>query len=74
MVSAFAVIGSAFKPKTVAGLFGSAPPVALTGLGWSFCKEGHVHVMMLARSMLIGAVSLLIYAAVCVWLTIRQRV
>jgi hypothetical protein len=74
LVSAFAAIGTAFTPKTFAGLFGSAPPVALAGLGWAFSHEGRPHVTILANSMIIGAAALFVYALACVWVAQHRRV
>jgi hypothetical protein len=71
-VSCFAALGSAFKPKTFAGLFGSAPPVALASLIIAFHEHGAQHVARLGRSMVLGAVALLFYSASCLWL-VRLR-
>ena len=48
-VSAFAAIGSSFKPRSFAGLFGSAPSIALVSLAVAFAQHGSAHVA-LARS------------------------
>ncbi len=74
LVSLFAAIGSAIKPKTFAGLFGAAPPIALVSLGWTFCSEGRAQVTVLTRSMLIGAAGLLTYALVCTLLVRSPRI
>lgn len=65
LVSLFAALGSCFKPKTFAGLFGSAPPIALVSLGIAYYEHGSAHVAELARSMLLGAAALLVYSACC---------
>jgi len=66
IVSIFAVLGELFKPKTFAGLFGSAPSVALATLGMTFVKSGPGTVQIEGRSMMLGAAALFVYAAVCV--------
>lgn len=65
VVSLFAALGSAFKPKTFAGLFGSAPTVALGSLALAFKDHGSLEVTTLARSMAIAAPALLAYSLVC---------
>jgi uncharacterized membrane protein (GlpM family) len=68
LVSLFAAIGSAFEPKTFAGLFGAAPPIALASLAVAFRERGAEHVALLAKSMLLGALALLAYSICCVTL------
>ncbi|MFZ5890737.1 MAG: hypothetical protein ACOY0T_06765 [Myxococcota bacterium] len=63
LVSLFAAIGSGFEPKTFAGLFGSAPPIALASLSVAIVTEGPLVVETLARSMFFGAIALLTYSA-----------
>jgi hypothetical protein len=65
VVSFFAALGGAFKPKTFAGLFGSAPTVALGSLALAFAQRGSSEVAALARSMVIAAPALLAYSLVC---------
>jgi hypothetical protein len=71
-VSLFAAVGSAFKPKTFAGLFGAAPAIALVSLAIAFHAHGSAHVVRLGRSMLFGAVALAGYSASCL-LLLRWR-
>jgi hypothetical protein len=66
IVSVFAVIGEAWKPKTFSGLFGAAPSVAITTLAMTYDTGGSGEVGVLARSMVIGAIALYAYAATCV--------
>jgi hypothetical protein len=40
VVSSFAVLGDLFKPKSLAGLFGAAPSVALAALGLTVASAG----------------------------------
>jgi hypothetical protein len=62
VVSAFATLGDIFKPKSFAGLFGAAPSIALATLSLSVAEKGKDYVALEARSMLAGALALIIYA------------
>src|SRR5919199_482979 len=62
LVSAFAVLGDLFRPKTLAGVFGAAPSVALAGLGLAFVSKGADYVAVETRSMMLGAVALGCYS------------
>ena len=73
IVSVFSVLGEMFKPKTFSGLFGAAPSVAIASLGLAFHKHGGAYVQTEARSMIVGGIALLIYAAVCVALVKREH-
>jgi hypothetical protein len=73
IVSAFAVVGELFKPKTFSGIFGAAPSVALASLALAFHKDGAETVAVMARSMVIGAVALYVYGATCVVVARRKR-
>lgn len=63
-VSLFAIIGDLFKPKSLAGLFGAAPSIALATLALTIASDGAAYASVEARSMMIGAVAFLIYASV----------
>jgi len=65
IVSAFAVTGEVFKPKTFAGIFGAAPAVALASLALAYGRHGSGYVLAEAVPMLIGAIAFYVYAAVC---------
>jgi hypothetical protein len=73
VVSAFALIGDLFKPKSFGGLFGAAPSVALATLALTLHKEGSSCAVLEARSMMAGAAALLAYAQVVCWLMFRHR-
>jgi hypothetical protein len=62
LVSAFAVLGDLFRPKTFAGLFGAAPSVALVSFGLAFIAKGGSVAAIDGRSMVLGAVALAAYA------------
>jgi hypothetical protein len=63
VVSAFAVLGDALKPRTFAGIFAAAPSVALASLGMTHAAHGPDYVSDEGRSMIAGAIALLVYAA-----------
>ena len=67
VVSLFAVLGSVFKPPSFAGLFGSAPSLAIATLALAFFKEGRPYAAIESRSMVIGATGLVAYSASCLW-------
>jgi hypothetical protein len=73
IVSAFALVGNLFKPKTFAGLFGAAPSVALTTLGIAYVGKGADYVAIEARSMVLGSAALLVYGLVCVATTKSRK-
>jgi hypothetical protein len=64
IVSAFALIGELFTPKTFAGMFGAAPSVALATLSMAYASKGSAFVADEARSMILGAVAFVGYASV----------
>jgi hypothetical protein len=66
VVSVFALIGEALKPKTFAGLFGSAPSVALATLALAYASKGPAYVALEGKTMALGAVGLVVYTAACV--------
>jgi uncharacterized membrane protein (GlpM family) len=65
IVSLFAALGDALKPKSFAGLFGAAPSVALATLGLTIAADGKLYAAIEARSMIIGAIAFCAYAALC---------
>jgi hypothetical protein len=72
VVSLFAVLGSALKPPSFAGLFGAAPSIAIATLTLAFFKEGGAYARIESHSMVIGAIGLIAYSAFCLW-TVRRR-
>ncbi|HEY2386548.1 MAG TPA: DUF3147 family protein [Candidatus Binatia bacterium] len=66
IVSLFAVCGEVLKPKTFAGVFGSAPSVALATLGLTFATHDQAYVATECRAMIVGSVALIAYCATCV--------
>lgn len=73
VVSAFAAIGTLFKPPTFSGLFGAAPSVAIASLALADHQHGAGYVAIEARSMVLGGVALAAYSAACVVLTRRHH-
>ena len=73
VVSLFSLISDIFKPKTFAGLFGAAPSVALASLSLTVLKQSKDIAVTEARSMIIGAAALLIYAVVVSYLVLKVR-
>jgi uncharacterized membrane protein (GlpM family) len=73
-VSFFAAVGSAFEPKTFAGLFGSAPSIAIVSLAMAFHAHDSEHVRQLATAMLAGSVALFAYGLLCVWVAKSKHI
>jgi hypothetical protein len=69
-VSAVAYV---LKPKTLAGLFGAAPSVALATLALTIHKDGAAYAAIEARSMVAGATGFLVYAGCASELLMRRR-
>jgi hypothetical protein len=66
IVSLFAILGDVLRPKSVAGLFGAAPSVALATLALAFAKHSSNYVAAESRAMILGAAALGVYSfAVC---------
>ncbi|HWO28878.1 MAG TPA: DUF3147 family protein [Candidatus Acidoferrum sp.] len=74
IVSLFAALGDVLKPKSFAGLFGAAPSVALATLSLTIATDGKLYAATEARSMIVGAIAFLVYAAFCSRLMMRNRV
>jgi hypothetical protein len=67
IVSAFALLGDLLHPKGFAGLFGAAPSVAVATLTLTVASEGPGYAAVEARSMIVGEVALVAYAAACTY-------
>jgi hypothetical protein len=74
VVTIFSLISDLLKPKTFAGLFGAAPSVALATLVLTVMKDGELYAAIEGRSMILGAVALLAYAAALSHILMRFRV
>jgi len=73
LVSAFAVLADAFKPKTFAGIFAAAPSVALATLALAVSLDGKEFATEQARSMMVGAAAFVAYAVTCLQFIARLR-
>jgi hypothetical protein len=74
IVPTLAIVGTLFRPPTFAGVFGSAPSVAIATLTIAFANQGPSYVTTEAQSMALGAVGLLAYSVACVWGVGRPRI
>jgi len=73
VVSLFAALSDAVEPKSLAGLLGAAPSIALATLGLTLHFKGRPYATEEARSMVLGAVSFLVYARVVSSVLLRRR-
>jgi len=73
IVSLFALVGAVLEPPTFAGIFGSAPSVAIGTLALAFLKDGPAYARTETRSMLLGAMGLVAYSLCCIWVLHRPR-
>jgi len=73
MVSAFAVIGDLFEPKSFAGIFGAAPSVALATLALTISSKGRDYAAMELRSTILGAIAFLFYAYAVGWMLMKRH-
>ena len=67
VVSAFAVLGDIFRPKSFAGIFAAAPSVSLATLTLAVSQAGRAYAGVEARSMILGSIAFFVYA----WLVSR---
>jgi hypothetical protein len=73
VVSAFALVGDLFKPKSFAGLFSAAPSVALASLGLAFAHHGTSYASIEGRSMIVGAIAFFLYSQLVSCLLLRYK-
>ena len=73
LVSVFALIGDLIKPKSVAGIFGAAPSVALATLALTIASEGHQYAADELRATMCGAAAFFAYASAVSWLIMHYR-
>lgn len=72
-MSIFAVIGDCLKPKSFAGLFGSAPSIALATLSLAVIHNGKAYASIEARSMVLGAIAFCVSAWLASWLLMSRK-
>jgi hypothetical protein len=73
VVSIFSAIAEVVRPKSFAGLFGAAPSIALATLGITIAEHGRAYAAMESRSMVLGAIAFLVYAAVVSRFLVRHK-
>ena len=74
VVSIFSVMADALRPKSFAGLLGAAPSIALASVGLTIHDSGKTVAVLESRSMMLGAIAFLAYAAAVSWVLRRFRV
>jgi uncharacterized membrane protein (GlpM family) len=74
VVSIFAVLGDILEPKSFAGIFGAAPSIALATLALTIHSESATYAAIEVRSMIAGAIALLVYAWLASWSMMRHDV
>ena len=72
-VSGFSMLGTIFKPKSFAALFGAAPSVALATLVLTIKTNGASYTTLEARSMLAGSLAFFLYAWCAMILLHREK-
>ncbi len=73
VVSGFAMLSDVFRPKSFAGLFGAAPSVALATVVLTIAHDGKAYAALEARSMVLGALAFLLYAALVSWALMHYK-
>lgn len=73
IVSVFSVMGDILRPKSLSGITGAAPSVALATLGIAFVTHGAGHVSIEVTSMLAGSVAFIVYNVLVSRLLMRRR-
>jgi len=73
VVSLFAMLGGALRPKSFAGLFAAAPSVALATLSLTVLKKGKPYAAIEAQSMILGAIAFFAYASLVCRMLMRGK-
>ena len=73
LISAFAILGDALRPKSFAGLFSAAPSVALATLAITIHTKGKLYAAEEGETMLLGAIAFLLYATLTSLILSRFR-
>jgi hypothetical protein len=73
LVSVFAAIGTILRPPSFAGMFGSAPSVAIATLTLAFASKGPAYAAIESRSMILGSLGLVAYGISCRWVLGRPK-
>ena len=72
-VSMFAALGEIIRPKSFAGLSGSAPSIVLATISLTVMKDGSRYAAIEAKSMILGAIGFIAYEMLVSKLLIWQR-
>jgi len=73
VVSLFAMLGGALRPKSFAGLFAAVPSVALAMLSLTVLKNGKPYAAIEAQSMILGAIAFFAYASLVCRMLMRGK-
>jgi uncharacterized protein DUF3147 len=73
VVSVFAVLSDLFSPKSFAGLFAAAPSIGLATLSLAVADQGVGYASVEARSMMLGALALLVYSQATAYVVMRYK-
>ena len=73
VVSAFAMLGDLLRPKSFAGLFGTAPSVALGTLGIAVYQHGANYASLQTQATIARAIALASYSVVVRHLLVRAN-
>jgi hypothetical protein len=73
LVSCFALLAEVLRPKSLAGVFGAAPSIALATLGITIAHQGKVYAAVEARSMIFGSIAFFLYAAATGWILMKRK-
>ncbi|TMQ13571.1 MAG: hypothetical protein E6J90_28205 [Deltaproteobacteria bacterium] len=74
VVSLFAAIAEVFEPKSLSGLFGAAPSVAIATLALTYHGDGPAATATAARWMLVATPAMLVYTTCCAAACRRDRI
>ncbi len=73
LVSLFSLAGDVIQPKSLAGIFGAAPSVAIATLALAFAAApGAAGVALQGTAMIAGALALIVYCLLTAWLMRRE--
>lgn len=73
VVSFFSILGDLLKPKSFAGLFGSAPSIALASIALAVIQNGRAYAAVEAHFMILGGLAFLVYASAVSRLLMRRK-
>jgi hypothetical protein len=71
LVCAFTLLGEVWRPKTLAGIFGAAPSVALATLTLALLSKGAGYAQTELQTMMLGALALGAYSLLTAFSLLR---